>query len=52
MSGKYSGTMDYRHQCGSLAGQNPKAIVINNDTIFNHEGMKDFVNWQIDRSAP
>lgn len=52
LSGKYSGTLDYRHQCGTLKGKTPGAIMIKNYSIYDKKGIRDQVKWQPDRSLP
>jgi len=52
LSGKYSGTLDYRHQCGVLKGKAPKAVVVRTENMFLDPKMKDHVKWTTDRSMP
>ncbi len=52
LSGNYSGTLDYRHQCGELKGKLPNAIVVRNESLFEEEKMRQFVGWKADRSIP
>lgn len=52
LSGKYSGTLDYRHQCGDLKGKAPKAVVVRTEALFQHVELKPHVRWTTDRSIP
>ncbi len=52
LGGDYNSAVDYRHQCGDLKGQNPRAIMMRNNTIFNDEKIMPRVKWQEDRSIP
>ncbi len=52
LSGNYSGTLDYRHQCGDLKGKAPKAVVIRTESLFQDVGLKPHVKWTTDRSMP
>lgn len=52
LSGTYSGTLDYRHQCGDLKGKTPKAVVIRTEKLFQDPELKDVVKWTTDRSMP
>ncbi len=52
LSGNYSGTLDYRHQCGDLKGKAPKAIVVRTEGMFLDPSLKNQVRWTADRSIP
>ncbi len=51
-SANYSGTLNYSHQCGSLKGKAPKAIVVRTEAMFLDAKLKDHVRWTADRSVP
>ena len=52
LSGNYSGTLDYRHQCGALKGKMPKAVVVRTEEMFLDPSMKDHVRWTTNKSNP